>query len=338
MEEILASGKADVIELARALVADPMLPRKVTENRPEDIVYCLRCLTCLSSVMSTRRANAPSIPRSDTKSTGWRSSLRHIPKRSLSPAAARRLEAALTAARRGHKVVLCEKADEVGGILVGEQAIPFKREMYKLAGTLKKLAEDAGAEIRLSTEVTPELVKKEAPDVLIVAAGSSPLIPAIPGIDGRTVVFVTDFYKEKGEIGQRVVILGGGMAGCELAIHLNREGRHVELVEMMPELAPDAPLRHRPLLIDELNKGVVIHTETTGVEITKDGLTMRDTHGEKRVITADSIIIAAGQRARHDVADALADTAPYVMRIGDCVRPATITQAISEGYHAALDI
>ena len=174
--------------------------------------------------------------------------------------------------------------------------------------------------------------------MLIVAAGSSPVVPPIPGIDGKNVMLVTDYYKKKDQVGPRAVILGGGMAGCELAVHLNREGRHVELVEMLPELAPDAPLRLRPLLLEELDKGVVVHTETTGVEITPKGLVVRDSTGVVRTIEADSIVIAAGQRSRGDVAEALLNAAPYVMRIGDCLRPATITQAISEGYHAALDI
>ncbi len=339
MEEIIASGKADVVEMARALVADPMLPRKIIENRPEDIVYCLRCLTCLSQryVNQTRKCavnptfgyeyeGTDIIPATDLK------------KVLIAGGGPAGLEAAMTAAKRGHEVILCEKENEVGGILVGEQAIPFKYEMYKLAGTLKKLAEDAGAEIRLGTEVTRALVEQEAPDVLIVAAGSSPIVPPIPGVKRDNVMLVTDYYKKKAEVGQSAVILGGGMAGCELAVHLNREGKHVALVEMLPELAPDAPLRHRPLLLDELSKGVVIHTGTKGLEITAEGLAVLGSDGKERVIKADTVILAVGQRAKSDVADALEGTAPYVMRIGDCLRPATITHAVSEGYHAALDI
>lgn len=339
MEEIIASGKADVVEMARALVADPMLPRKVTENRPEDIVFCLRCLTCLSQRYVNQTRKCAVNPTFGYEYEGTEIIPVLMPKKVLiaggGPAG---LQAAMTAAKRGHKVILCEKEDTVGGILLCEQAIPFKYEMYKLGNTLKKLAEDAGAEIRCSTEVTRELVLQEAPDVLIVAAGSSALVPPIPGINRENVMLVTDYHKKKDQVGNRIVILGGGMAGCELAVHLNREGRHVELVEMLPELAPDAPLRHRPLLLDELNKGVVIHTETTGVEITAEGLAVRDGGGHECVIKADTVISAVGQRARSDVAEQLADTAPYVMRIGDCLRPATITQAISEGYHAALDI
>ena len=339
MEDIIASGKADVVELARALVADPTLPRKVMENKPEDIVYCLRCLTCLSQRYVNQTRKCAVNPTFGYEYEGTE----------IIPAAKAKkvlivgggpggLEAALTAAKRGHRVILCEKEAEVGGILIGEQAIPFKYEMYKLGITLRKLAEDAGAEIRCNTEVTQALVMQEAPDVLIIAVGSVPFVPPIPGIDRKNVILVTDYYKKKDQIGNRVVILGGGMAGCELAVHLNREGKHVELVEMLPEPAPDAPLRHRPLLLDELNKGVVIHVKTQGVEITEEGLAIRDSSGNEHSLCADTVIIAAGQRARSDVAEKLADVTAYVIQIGDCVRPATITQAIQQGYHAALDV
>ena len=339
MEEILASGKADVVEMARALVADPMLPRKVMENKTEDIVYCLRCLTCLSQRYVNQTRKCAVNPTFGYEQEGTEIIPVKNPKKVLiAGGGPGGLEAALTAAKRGHRVLLCEKEAQVGGILISEQAIPFKYEMYRLGNTLKKLAEDAGAEIRCNTEVTRELVALEAPDVLIVAAGSVPFVPPIPGVDGKNVIPVTEYYRKKDKVGNRVVILGGGMAGCELAVHLNREGKQVELVEMLSELAPDAPLRHRPLLLDELNKGVTVHINTQGVGITKEGLAVRGNDGNAYTLPADTVIIAAGQRARTEVAEKLADMGIYMMQIGDCVRPATITQAIQQGYFAALDI
>ena len=162
MEEIIASGKADIVYMARALLADPFLPRKVVENRDDEIVKCLRCFTCMAerAATSTRRCTVnPLIGREmEGSDIALASEKKKVLVAGGGPGG---LYAAYTAARRGHQVILCEKESEVGGILKSEQALPFKHEMYELAGTYKLLAEKAGVEIRLNTEVTKEYVEKE---------------------------------------------------------------------------------------------------------------------------------------------------------------------------------
>lgn len=257
MEEIIAAGKADVVYMARALLADPFLPEKVMANRDEEIVHCLRCFTCMAerAATATRRCTVnPLIGR-------------ELEGHEVAPAPVRRkvlvagggpggLYAAWTAARRGHQVILCEKEGEPGGILKSEQALPFKYEMYQLAGTYALLARKAGVEIRLNTTVTAEYVEREAPDALIIAVGSRPLLPPIPGLRGDNVVVVNNYYLEKDRVTDDVVVFGGGLAGCECAIHLGQEGKKVHLVEMRDELAPDANVRHRPLLLQEIEKAL----------------------------------------------------------------------------------
>jgi Pyruvate/2-oxoglutarate dehydrogenase complex, dihydrolipoamide dehydrogenase (E3) component, and related enzymes len=251
------------------------------------------------------------------------------------------LQAALTAAKRGHKVVLCEKSDSLGGILKGEQAISFKYEMYELGNTLGKLAKDEGVEIRLNTEVTKEYVENENVDALIIAVGSSPLVPPIPGLDGENVVVVNNYYleKEKVQDAKEVVVLGGGLAGCETAIHLAQEGKKVHLVEMRDALAPDANIRHRPILLDEIEKNNInVCTEHKGLKVTQEGVICLNKEGKEVLIPGTSVICALGQVARRNVVEELIDCAPYVAQIGDCVRPSTITTAVYQGHHAALDI
>ncbi len=339
MEEIIASGKADVVYMARALLADPYLPRKVTENREKEIVKCLRCFTCMAerAATSTRRCTVnPLIGR-------------ELEGDEVLPAPVRKkvlvagggpggLYAAYTAARRGHQVILCEKESEVGGILKSEQAIPFKHEMYELSGTYRLLAEQAGVEIRLNTEVTKEYAEKEQPDALIIAVGSSPLVPPIPGLDGENVVVVNNYYREKEKVGDDVVVFGGGLAGCECAIHLGMEGKHVHLVEMRDELAPDANVRHRPLLLKEIDKYVTVHTGMKGLEVTAEGILCENKAGEKELVPGTSVICALGQRSRTDVVEELQDAAPFVRVIGDAAKVSTITNAVYWGYHTALDI
>ncbi|WKY48233.1 NAD(P)/FAD-dependent oxidoreductase [Eubacteriaceae bacterium ES3] len=340
MEEIIASGKADVVDMARALLADPELPEKVMENRDEDIVKCLRCFVCMAerAVTSTRRcAVNPLIGR-------------EMDGMEILPAAKKKkvlvagagpggLQAALIAAKRGHQVILCEASDEVGGILKGERAIPFKYEMYELGKTLGKLAKDEGVEIRLNTKVTRDYALTERADALIIAVGSEPLIPPIKGIDGKNVIVVNDYYLKKDQVKDSVIVLGGGLAGCEAAIHFAREGKKVSLVEMRDELAVDANIRHRPLLLDEIKKCEIdVRTGLKGVEVKPDGIICEDENGEHVIISGETIVAAMGQKALRQTVEELYDCAPRVSTIGDCVKPANITAAVYQGHHAALDI
>lgn len=339
MEEIIASGKADVVYMARALLADPFLPRKITENRPEEIVKCLRCFTCMAERAATSTRRCTVNPLIGREMEGDEILPAPVKKKVLiAGAGPGGLYAAYTAARRGHKVILCEKESQVGGILKSEQALPFKQEMYELSNTYKRLAEQAGAEIRLNTEVTKEYAEKEQADALIIAVGSAPLVPPIPGLQGDNVVIVNNYYLEKEKVGKNVVVFGGGLAGCECAIHLGMEGKNVHLVEMREELAPDANVRHRPLLLKEVEKYVTVHTGYKGLEVTREGIVCEDSNKERHLVPGDTVICALGQRSRTDMVDQLQDGAPFVRVIGDAAKVSTITNAVYWGYHGALDI
>ena len=339
MEEIIVSGKADVVYMARALLADPQLPNKVMANREGEIVRCLRCFTCMAerAATATRRCTVnPLIGRELEGDTVYPAPEKK--KVLVAGGGPGGLYAAYTAARRGHQVILCEKDGELGGILKSEQALPFKREMYELAGTYAALARKAGVEIRLNTAVTPELAEIEAPDALIIAVGSAPLVPPIPGLDGDNVVIVNNYYKEKDKITDDVVVFGGGLAGCECAIHLGQEGKRVHLVDMRDALAPDANVRHRPLLLKEIERYATVHTGCKGLEVRSDGIVCETKNGERILVPGTSVICALGQRSRTAGVDALRDCAPFVRVIGDAAKVSTITNAVYWGYHAALDI
>ena len=339
MEEIIASGKADIVYMARALLADPCLPRKVVENREDEIVKFLRCFTCMAERAATSTRRCTVNPLIGREMEGW----------DVIPAPEKKkvlvagggpggLYAAYTAARKGHQVILCEKESDVGGILKSEQALPFKHEMYELSGTYKLLAEKAGVEIRLNTEVTKEYAEKEDVDALIIAVGSTPLVPPIPGLNGNNVVLVNNYYLEKEKVSDEVVVFGGGLAGCECAIHLGMEGKKVCLVEMRDELAPDANVRHRPLLLKEIEKYATVYTGYKGLEVTANGILCEDKNGSKQLVPGKSVICALGQRSRTDAVTELQDAAPFVRVIGDAAKVSTITNAVYWGYHAALDI
>ena len=210
--------------------------------------------------------------------------------------------------------------------------------MYQLTATYERLARKAGVEIRLETEVTADYAEKEAPDALIVAVGSAPLVPPIPGLDGENVAVVNDYYCKKDRVTDDVVVLGGGLAGCECAIHLGQQGKRVHLVEMRDELAPDANVRHRPLLLKEIGKYATVHTGYKGLRVTGEGVVCQNEAGEEVLVPGTSVICALGQHARTGVVEALRNAAPFVRVIGDAEKVSTITNAVYGGYHAALDI
>ena len=339
MEAIIAEGKADVVYMARALLADPFLPNKVMANKDEDIVRCLRCFTCMAERASTSTRRCTVNPLIGREDEGWEIQPAPVKKKVLvAGGGPGGLYAAYTAARRGHQVILCEKENLCGGILKSEQALPFKYEMYQLAGTYEKFARDAGVEIRTSTEVTKEYVEQEAPDALIIACGSAPLVPPLPGLDGDNVVIVNNYYLEKEKVGDEVVVFGGGLAGCECAVHLGMEGKKVRIVEMRDRLAPDANVRHRPLLMAEISKYAEVYTNHKGLRVTAEGIWCENENGEEVLVPGKTVICALGQRSRSDVVDQLRGTAPFVRVIGDAERVSTITNAVYWGYHAALDI
>lgn len=339
MEEILASGKADVIYMGRALLADPELPNKVMAGAEDEIVRCLRCFTCMAERPTTGTRRCTVNPLIGRECEGME----------VRPAARKKnvvvvgggvagMKAAITAAQRGHNVTLLEKTDKLGGILKSEQAIPFKYEMYQLGVTFEKLMRKEGVQISLNTPATPEIVEALKPDALILAVGSKPVVPPLPGMNGGNVVVVNDYYLEKDRVEDSVVVLGGGLAGCECAVHLAMEGKAVHLVEMRDELAVDCNIRHRPILMKQVDKYTTVHTGCAGMQVTPAGLVCKDKNGEVFLIPGKTVICAVGQRANREDVDALRRCAPFVREVGDCVRPSNITNAVYQGYHAALDI
>ena len=337
MEDIIASGKADIVCMARALLADPYLPRKVEQNRTDEILPCLRCFVCHAERMLTQTRVCAVNPV-----IGREYEARFIPpapesKRVLvAGGGPGGMQCALTAAERGHRVSLCEASDSLGGNLKCECDVPFKSAFPKYIAVMRRRLELAGVEIRLNTPVTPEFVRSFAPDALMVAIGSEAKRPPIPGIEKA--VPVTELREREGELGHRVAVIGGGLAGCETGLHLAKAGHEVTIVARRDTLAPDGNPRHRPLLLMELEKAVTLRTGMSALAITDEGLICADSKGHEELIECDSVLCAAGMLSRETQADALRGTAPQVEMIGDCVEPLNVRAATFRGYHAALDI
>ena len=339
LEEILASGKADVVELARGLICDPDLPRKAREGRSEEIVKCIRCFTCFSGLMTRGQISCALNPEicneADVKFE------RPAPEKKtvlVAGGGIGGMQAALTAAERGHRVILCEKSGRLGGVLLCEEKVPFKKHLGEYLQHQALMISRAPIEVRLNTEVTPALARELSPDVIVAALGARPAVPPIPGIKGDNVALAEEIYEAPEKAGQRVVILGGGLVGCELAIFLAGQGREVTVLEMAPALNFGTNLLQGSSISLELKRLQVktcLNTRVT--EITPQGVTGQGPEGETR-FPADTVVCALGMKPNRDAAAALALCAPEFHVLGDCVTPATIYQATNAAYFAALDI
>jgi len=190
----------------------------------------------------------------------------------------------------------------------------------------------------LNMQVTPELVALDGPEVVIAAVGAAPLVPQIPGVDRQSVVLAADAYGEKREIGDRVAVIGGGLVGCEIGLHLAQKGKDVTIIEMLDDVALEANIMHRRALMLELEKSVKIRTRMKCTEITDEGVIAVGQNGERVAFACDTVVVAVGYKSRSDVVDALVDTAPEFIAVGDCVKPKNVLQAVRTGYDAAMAV
>lgn len=340
MEEILASGQADVVEMARALLADPDLPIKLRTGREEEIKPCLRCMSCFSTEMTCGEPYCAINPE-----TGRELEMMNM----IAPPAVKKkvlvvgggiggMQAALTCAERGHEVILCEKTDRLGGTILCERDVPFKQRLDLYLKRQAAAVRRADIDLRLNTEVTPEYAESVKADVIIAATGARPVKPPIPGIDGENVLGAEYAYTHTDDVGQSVCILGAGLVGLELGIYLAILGRTVQVVEMAPEINDGGNFLHAICLRTELKKRQVkVDLNTRAMEIRPDGVLCRQEDGEK-FFPADTVIYAVGQRPESDAALALRFSAPEFYQLGDCVSPKNITNATGAAFQIARDI
>ena len=373
MEDVLASGKADVVMLCRQLIADPDTPIKARCGLEGEVRKCIRCFVCFSgnfTRLSTYCAINPEI--GFEREIKYSDPVPRYKKRVLvAGGGVAGMQAALTASGRGHEVILCEKTDSLGGALRCELKVPFKKNLQKYLDQQGELIRRSPIDLRLGTEVTRELAASIAPDVILAAFGAKPIIPKIPGIEGANVLPAEYAYKHADEVGKKALILGGGLSGIELAIYLAMLGREVSIMEMANALNFSWNVIHAMAVYPELERyGIGVITSTRAVEITDKGvhgeyvgdecspaapcgalmkgmlvsavteaaLVKGAAVGDKEFYAADTVIYALGQAPLRDEANALRDCAPFFYEIGDCVQPGNIYDANSTAFVIARDI
>ncbi len=340
-EELIASGKADGVSMSRALIADTCLPEKAMSGKDEDIRPCLRCLNCTDGDNLRRHFSCTVNPL-----TGHEQRLgfedeelepaKHPKKVLVVGGGPAGLSAAVTASKRGHSVILCEKEGELGGLIRFVDHDSLKVDLKRYKAYLLRQAAKAKVDIRLNTPVTEELVREIQPDHIIVAAGSSPKTPKIPGIEHAS--HALSAYFDADSIGEKVVMVGGGLVGVECGMHLANTGHDVTVLEALPEVARDAGPVYKIGMLWRLEQlGVKLITGAKVSEITASGVRY-ELEGAEAFAEADTVLYAVGMKPNTETYLALADKAPHVDFVGDCKAPGKLLGAIHGGYFAALDV
>ena len=340
MEEIIASGKADIVNMARGLVADPDLPLKAATGQEREINKCLRCFQCFSGLMNKGQYSCainPEIGRELEYSTQPREVT--VPKKVLVIGGGiGGMQAALTAEKRGHDVTLVEKTGRLGGVLLCEEKVPFKQHLHEYIENQARRIGESGVKVMMNTELTPEQAEAMGADVIIAAIGAKAIVPPIPGIDGKNVLPAEYAYMHPEETGDTVIVLGGGLVGIELSIYLTWLGKHVEIVEMADKLNCGENFVHKMAVDREIKRiSLTAHTGTTAKSIDETGVVCQGPDGEVRY-DADTVICAVGMRGLQEEAKAYSQAAPLFYQIGDCSRATNMYEANRLGFNVAMDI
>jgi len=330
-ESALASGKADLVAVGRGMVADSEWANKVREGRFDEIRACVSCNQgCIGGLMVGLPFTCLVNPEAGREAE-MRISPAKTPRRVFiaggGPAG---LEAARVASERGHEVTLFEASHEVGGQLRIGSIPPRKQELTTYLHYLSKQMHLLGVRVMMGQPLTASVVEQERPDVVIVATGSRPVIPNLPGLDLEHVVTAQQVLIGAASIGQRVVIAGGGQVGCETAEFLCKYGKHVTIVELRPELAPDEVPVARKMLVESLKKTTTkVLTSTRLVEVGKGYIVIQN-GGEQQVLEGvDHVVLALGAKAHSELAETLSDFGCEVHVVGDAKQPSSALQAIA---------
>ena len=341
-EAILREGKADIVAMAKALMADDRMIVKGERGLEADITPCMRCMFCLRNVGGAHLRGCAVNPR-----LGWEYRYpRYLPMRKkkkvlIAGGGPGGMEAARILAERGHEVILCEKEGALGGRLPEASSLWLKDGFRRYFEFAVRKTMESGAEVRLHTPVTPELVAREQPDTLILALGAKEIRPPIPGIDGPNVVSVVDVDRKKVSVGQRVVVCGGGLSGAECAMALGREGKQVTVVDGLSEGELHKNMKDftLPIFLKQLRDNhVEMRYETAVREIRKDGVLVQGPGGEEELLPCDTVITAFGIRAPRAELDSLRDLVPETYVIGDARKVGVIGDATNDAWRVCMEI
>ena len=336
-ERIIREKKADLVYMGRALIADPFLPQKAAKGKSKEIRGCIACnRVCIGNLFKQKEiacAVNPELGREGEKIVNLSRTRRKVVVVGGGPGG---MEAAIKSAEKGNEVLLFEKDSELGGQLKLASLLPHMGELRDLIEFSERRLRKSRIKIFLNTLATEKMIQELKPDRIILATGATPIHPHIAGIDLPLVVQGTDVLAKKVQLGENIIILGGGLLGFELAEWFIDKGKKVTIVEQLKDVMMDAEIRNKKRLLLEMNMGgVKIFVNTRGAAIERDGLLV-ERFGGIELLRADNVIISVGSKAEDSLIQALSKTFEFTA-IGDCVKPRYIMDAIHEGYFAGIN-
>jgi 2-enoate reductase len=341
-EQAIAEGKADMVTLARGLLADPNWPNKVLEGRVEDIRPCIGCHEACAGILHGRQVNSCAVNPACGRERAYElRSAEKAKKVLIVGGGIAGMEAARVATVRGHKVTLYEKEETLGGHLIEASVPDDKKDIERLNRWYQREIKKLGVDIRLRTEATLGLIEKENPDVVIVASGSQSCVPNIPGIGKPHVMTSTELLLGTKEAGESVVVVGAGEIGCETALWLARKEKKVVVVEMLSQpIAVPVARANRNMLLDLLAfHQIPILTNTALQEVLDDAILVSEKQGDTRRINCDTVVLAVGLKADAQLYQSLSEKYSRLLyAIGDCREPKNIMMAVWDGFEVGRTI
>ena len=337
-EKALEEGKCDYIMMGRPLIADPDLPNKLLNDDYEDIRPCLLCnQICVGRLYENRKIGCAVNPEAVAEGEYHITKAEKPLNVAIVGGGPGGLEAARVAALEGHHVTLYEKNDVLGGQFIPASAPKFKRRLRAFIDWEILQCEKAGVVFKLNHLITPDSEELSKADRIIMATGASPSLPHIPGIDKALEVCDAHVHPEKIH-GKKIIVCGGGISGCDMALELAMDGKDVTIVEMQSELCPTALLDNRnPLMFRLRDNHVKQLTSTKIKEITDKGVVAENKDGEIK-LDADLVIAAFGTHPNKEYVDAICEKYPTTLVIGDCVKVGQVAEAVRGGYFAAYSL
>ena len=345
IESVISDGVVDGVVLSRGGIADPFFPRKMEAGKVEDIRPCLACsVGCNGRGMATGRPACCAVnPAAGRELSYGLTPAIKVKKVVVVGGGAAGMEAARVAKLRGHDVELFEKSGVLGGHLIHTGQHDFKKEVAELNKWYARQLEKLGVPVHMNTAVTPAMLKELKADAVIMAIGSYAIVPKwLPGVDNPKTVSCIEALMGEKPVGEKVVIVGGGMTGCELAYDLAREGKQVKIVEMAPDIlmaGPPMPIAngmHLRLLLGANNVELLTSTKISAV--TDEGAVVETADGAKKTLEADTVILAMGLKPNDSFARELDGEGMDVYEIGDGRQVVNIMNAVWDAYEVARSI